>query len=123
MWTYKQSTGQLFDKDFTLAGTGYSGHAEGVNNPALQSHRGIGPIPRGIFVIGAPFDSPDHGEYCLRLTPHPENEMFDRSGFLMHGDKKSMPGMFAASLGCVIQARATREKVWNSGDHAIEVIE
>ena len=30
----------------------------------------------GDFVIGAPFDSPDHGEYCLRLTPHPENEMF-----------------------------------------------
>jgi hypothetical protein len=123
MWTYRQSTGQIFTAEHELAGTGYSGHAEGVNNPALQEHRGIGPLPRGIYKICTPFDSPDHGEYCLRLEPLSENEMFGRSGFLMHGDKKGAVGLFVASLGCIIQARAVRERVWNSGDHALEVIQ
>lgn len=120
MWNYQQSTGKLSDLTGALVGIGYSGHESGKNNPAMQSHRGLGPIPCGVYIVGLPFDSPEHGPYCLRLTPQPENEMFGRSGFLMHGDSIVHPGM--ASLGCIIQLHATRQRVWESGDHLLEVI-
>lgn len=119
MWTYHQKTGELFDASGALIATGYSGHLEGRNNPDLQEHRGIGPIPRGTYVIGEPFNSESHGPFCMALEPAAENEMFGRSGFLIHGDKIGAPG--TASLGCVILPREIREQVWNSGDRHLEV--
>jgi len=42
-WQYSQSTGQLTHIDAngnsTNAGTGYAGHGQGVNNPAMQNVR------------------------------------------------------------------------------------
>jgi hypothetical protein len=120
MWTYRQKTGELLDAQGRLLAAGYSGHGEGKNNPELQEHRGIGPIPRGTYVIHAPIDTESHGPFVLRLDPLPENEMFGRSGFLMHGDSKIAPG--TASLGCIIMPRAIREEVWASGDRSLQVI-
>lgn len=120
MWHYEQSTGHLYSDEEKLLAVGYSGHAEGVNDPALQDVHEVGPIPRGTYTIGAPEETPEHGPYVLRLTPDPENEMFGRAGFLIHGDSVVTPG--TASQGCIIMPRFAREQVWNSGDHEIEVV-
>ncbi len=119
MWAYSQSTGALRNKHGDYIATGYAGHGEGKNNPDLQWKKNTGPLPRGFYEIGAPFDSDSHGPYCLRLTPFPENEMFDRAGFLIHGDSKSLPG--TASEGCIILPPAIRKLMWASDDRLLEV--
>ena len=123
MWTYEQVTGALRDNDGEVADQGYSGAGDGKNDPDKQDEHEIGPIPQGTYTIGQPefVNTPGpHGPFVLPLTPDPGDEMFGRSGFLMHGDSKEHPG--AASKGCIIMKRTTREQVWNSGDHRLQVV-
>ena len=119
-WTYSQKTGELLQNGEHVA-IGYSGAADGKNNPEMQEVHNVGPIPRGDWAInGPPVDSRDHGPYVLRLEPGPATETHGRSGFLMHGDSKIHPG--TASHGCIILPRAVREHVWQSGDRDLEVV-
>ena len=119
-WTYAQKTGEL-QKDGQHVATGYSGAGEGKNSPEMQSVRNVGPIPQGDWTItGPPENTSEHGPYVLRLTPKDETETFGRSGFLMHGDAKNVPG--TASQGCVILPRTVREQVWDSGDRDLQVV-
>jgi hypothetical protein len=121
MWTYKQSTGELLDHSLVTIATGYAGHDGGKNNPDMQEHPNMGPLPRGKYDIqGPPVDTKEHGPYVLHLVPHKENQMFGRSGFLIHGDSVKKPG--SASLGCMIMPRDIRETIWKSGDHLLEVV-
>lgn len=119
MWVYSQSTGKL-SKDGVFMTIGYSGHAEGKNNPNMQSVPNVGPIPVGLYYIEAPIDTDTHGPFVLRLTPDPKNEMFDRSGFLVHGDSIKDPG--SASHGCIIMPRYARERMWDLNDHVLRVV-
>lgn len=119
MWSYSQSRGDI-SRASELAGHGYSGRGEAKNNPAFQDVKMEGPLPRGLYVINPPVDTQTHGPYVLWLTPDPTNEMFGRSAFGIHGDSVVHPG--AASDGCIILPRAVREQVWQSGDHALEVV-
>ncbi len=118
-WKYEQATGMLSLNEREVS-IGYSGAAEGKNNPELQDVQNIGPIPAGLYVIGEPRDTETHGPFVLDLTPDPDNEMFGRSAFLMHGDSKSHPG--TASKGCIIQPRTVREYVVESGDRQLVVV-
>lgn len=119
-WTYHQSTGQLWN-DTALVATGYSGaEPDGKNNPNLESLAGIGPIPRGSYTIGAPFNSHQTGPYAMRLTPNEGTDTYGRSDFEMHGDSKEHPGQ--ASHGCIIMPFAIRARVWLSNDHVLEVV-
>lgn len=120
MWVYEQSTGKLYSQSGNCVGTGYSGLGNGKNNPASQAVKGMGPIPVGFYNVEEPVDTNTHGPYVLRLDPFASNTMFERDGFLMHGDSLEHPG--AASLGCIIQARPVRALVWTSGDHQLEVV-
>lgn len=120
MWVYEQSTGKLYSQSGNCVGTGYSGLGNGKNNPAFQAVKGMGPIPVGFYNVEEPVDTNTHGPYVLRLDPFASNTMFERDGFLMHGDSLEHPG--AASLGCIIQARPVRALVWTSGDHQLEVV-
>lgn len=119
-WTFEQATGDVLDETNTKAGSGYSGFGEGKNNPDLQHIEGVGPIPRGTYTIGEPHYSQHVGPFAMCLTPSPENEMFGRGDFLIHGDSKEHPG--EASHGCIILPRALREKIWASDCHQIEVV-
>jgi hypothetical protein len=122
MWTFKQRTGELL-RNGVQVGVGYSGHDKGKNDPDMQHVPRVGPIPVGLYEIGEPFDSSSHGPYVMRLTPHPENEMFGRDGFLMHGDSKLSPG--TASLGCIIQSHDVRTLVGKRlllGETTLEVV-
>ena len=119
MWTYEQLTGRILQDD-RLVGVGYAGSPAGKNNPDMQNVAVTGPLPRGTYTICAPQNSPHTGPFTLDLTPDPDNEMFGRSEFRIHGDNVEHPG--TASEGCIIMARAIREQIWTSGDHELEVV-
>jgi len=121
---YEQATGRMFMMEGggrDLVGTGYSGSETngGKNNPHAQCEKDIGPIPRGRYVIGTPFNGPS--PFTLRLTPAPENDMCGRDAFLIHGDSIAHPG--TASQGCIILKRSEREAINASGIKLLEVVE
>ncbi len=122
MWTYKQSTGILTASDGTEYDGGYSGHGEGVNTPSMQDVPDVGPIPQGFYTIANWHTDPEKGPLVAELIPDAENEMFGRSGFLMHGDLVGKVGLRLASHGCIIEPHGTRMTVHNSGDGRLQVI-
>jgi hypothetical protein len=121
-WTIVQRTGHLWHGDSDPVATGYSGaEPDGKNNPAMQNVMCVGPLPAGWYdIVGEPFNSPEHGPFCLRLQPRPETQMYGRAGMLIHGDSVEHPG--CASEGCFCVVRVARERVWNSGDRAVRVV-
>jgi hypothetical protein len=119
MWTYEQSTGRL-SREGAVVAEGYSGLDAGKNNPEMQEVHDVGPLPRGIYVIGRPHDTETHGPFVLPLTPDPANTMFGRTGFLIHGDSLQHPGR--ASNGCIILPRPIRDRIAASGDDQLTVV-
>ena len=118
MWHYHQKTGDLFHNEKKVA-TGYSGKGDGKNNPDLQMVKGVGPIPRGKYHIGEPYDSANTGPFCLPLHPLRMTILFGRSAFAIHGDSKKDPGN--ASRGCIIVGLTVRKAIYNSDDRMLEV--
>ena len=99
--TYSQSTGALTVGTNTLFAKGYSGHGLGLNNPVMQDVIGVGPIPQGDYVLGAFFDDlGGKGPVVCHLYPASSNRMFNRAGFMIHGDNEEMN--HTASDGCII---------------------
>ena len=128
-WTYEQLTGKLRDPEGNVVGIGYSGHGEYKNRPEFEHLVSHGPIPAGRYrVVGPPTMTKQHGPFVLRLDPDtPTRERIvamgrDPDSFLMHGDSIAHAG--TASLGCIIQDRGTRERVWkdNPFDPDFEVV-
>jgi len=120
-WNYNQSNGYLSHRGM-LVGQGYSGHGNGVNNPAMQNVPNVGPIPQGEWTIGAVIEQhPTLGEIVLPLLPAEGTETFGRSGFFMHGDEIDAPGEDLASHGCIVMPRNVREAVAYSGDETLVV--
>lgn len=124
-WTYEQSSGRMSNDAGEVVGVGYSGgdcgrHPEGKNSPQHQSIPDVGPLPCGLYRIGAPVDTISHGPYVLPLSPNAANEMFGRSGFLIHGDSVVHPGN--ASEGCIILSRDVRNLIGASIDHDLQVV-
>lgn len=119
MWIWEQKTGHLLF-DGALVATGYSGKAEGKNNPMMAAVPNQGPIPCGVYRIGDPFDSPSHGPYVLALSPDAANEMFGRGGFLIHGDSIEHAGN--ASEGCIILPKNIRSQIHLSNERGLTVI-
>jgi len=118
MWIWDQSAGEL--RRAGKVWRGYSGAARGLNNPAMQTARGVGPIPQGRWTIAGRHDSPNTGPCTLTLAPDPGTATFGRSAFRIHGDSLAHPG--TASHGCIILPRAVRDAIWASGDRALEVV-
>lgn len=120
MYTYKQSTGQLFDSSGNLLGTGWAGQGDGKNNPDMQDVKNIGPLPQGRYTIGPAYHHPRLGPVTMDLTPSPSNQMFDRADFRIHGASATDPEH--SSEGCMIQIRIVRESVASGMDKDLEVI-
>lgn len=121
MWKYSQTTGRLLAPDGVLEGVGYSGHGPGVNNPFYEDTPNVGPIPQGLYTISPFFNDPQKGRWVCRLIPDPANQMFGRSGFMLHGDAVGHVGEEIASEGCIIMGRAIRQAVAASSDKALLV--
>ena len=123
-WIYKQATGDLFHNGKYVA-SGYSGRDWAKNNPEAERARAVGPIPRGKWRIGVPYESKNTGPYTIPLTaqdgkPDDVHQPTGRSAFRIHGDSIRNPG--TASHGCIILSRSIRQKIWASGDKDLEVI-
>ncbi|WP_083386147.1 tlde1 domain-containing protein [Methylomonas sp. LWB] len=113
----------------TPDGDGYAGHNLGLNNPDYQNVPGTGqnsnggPLPQGAYTIepqqnnvtGTGVQLPA----SMRLTPYPSNNMFGRSGFLIHGGNMSTQ---SSSQGCIILPKANRDIIGNSGDNVLRVV-
>jgi hypothetical protein len=129
MWVWDQSEGRLYREAKgvrTFVSPGYSGKGRGKNNPSLQAVPGIGPIPRGRWKIGAPYNSKNVGPFALPLTAadgtaDDRHDETGRSAFRIHGDSIRAPG--TASRGCIILPRKMRELIWRSGDRDLVVVE
>jgi hypothetical protein len=98
---------------------GYSG-AYGFGSPEFQQDHNVGPLPQGKYTIEKAIDSPTLGALALPLTPDPENEMFGRSGFFIHGDDSKWPGH--SSDGCIVLGPAARQAISASGDTELRVV-
>lgn len=120
MWFFEQSSGSLISPTGGVFAVGYSGAMGYKNNPIYQDVKDKGPIPIGLYAVESPRDTEKHGPYALPLVPNEGNDMFDRNAFLIHGDSVSNPGH--ASEGCVIMPRFARERIWESGDHELNVV-
>jgi hypothetical protein len=119
-WTYarraRQGNGELL-RDGAVMGIGYSGHGEGLNNPAADAETGVGPVPAGRYAIGPFFDHPHLGPCVARLVPLAGTDTHGRSGFFIHGDNAA--ANHTASDGCIILARPLREMIRASGTHLV----
>ena len=121
MWTYKISTGQLFDPSMVQVGKGWAGRGSGQNNINMIKVHDTGPLPIGKYTIMKPMYS--HlklGPKVLNLMPFKENEMFGRSEFRIHGASKSDPAN--SSHGCIIMPPLVRVTVNDSTDNILNVI-
>jgi hypothetical protein len=86
----------------------------------MQNVHGIGPLPVGVYTITAPYENTHTGPYTMNLIPNENNNMFGREDFRIHGAAFENPEL--SSEGCIIMPRPTREAIWGSGDHTVEVI-
>lgn len=94
----------------------------GYNNPLLDYMSCVGPLPEGMYTIeGPPFTHPTHGPYVLKLTPYPSNEMYGRSGFLIHGKPLPPKDIRKGSEGCLCADPQTRQKIYQSADVILQV--
>lgn len=118
VWIYHQASGVL-EHDGVVIETGYSGQGKYKNDPSAQALKGLGPVPRGTYSIGNSYEHPDLGPVVMNLLPRAGNEMFHRSAFRIHGDKKTAPG--TASHGCIILSRRTREAIAKGYDRELFV--
>ena len=124
MWTYDQSSGELRHNG-KLVAKGYSGADKGINNPEMEDVRATGPIPRGRWLIRAPYNSKTIGPYALPVWAddgHLDDvhDRTKRSAFRIHGDNGR--GDSSASRGCIIVGPAVRRQIWESGDRVLEVV-
>lgn len=116
---YFQKSGNLIGSDGKLMCVGYSGNGKGKNNPEMQHVKAVGPIPKGFYTIGHAYDSKNTGPLTIMLSPHPDNEMFGRGDFRIHGDSIKAPG--TASHGCIIAPRTVREAIIKGTDKKLIV--
>jgi len=86
----------------------------------MENIKMVGPLPKGIYYIGEPYDSPYIGPFTLPLTPDSSNEMYGRSDFKIHGDSISEPG--TASNGCIVLSRDIRIMIFKCTDKILKVI-
>ena len=131
-WVYHQRTGLLEHVDehgnVRSVGTGYAGHGDGVNNPAMQNVPDSGPVPRGQYTIGQQQDNRTGSGHQLagsmRLNPATSNPMQGRAGFLIHGPHSN--DQMDSSNGCPIFTREIRNQIGQgviNGDNQLRAIE
>ena len=105
-FVFEQSSGRLLSPEGVCLGTGYAGNGSGCNNPDAEDQHGVGPLPRGVYTLGAPYHNEHTGRVTLNLDPLPGNEMFGRSLFRLHGDNSLLNR--TASDGCIIMPLGVR---------------
>lgn len=120
-WTYSISQRLLTGPTGARISEGYSGNGAGLNNPQMQDVPDVGPIPVGEYLIGdLQATHPKLGLNVLPLIPNPDNDMYGRSDFYMHGDNPEVD--FSASKGCIVLPPWARMEVAKSDDRVLNVV-
>lgn len=119
-WVWDQSAGKM-NHDGAFVSDGYAGAGLAKNNPAMQDAKALGPIPRGHWKMIDMRTSPNTGPLTIVLAPEVGTDTCGRGDFRIHGDSIAHPGQ--ASHGCIILPRPVRQRIWDSGDRALEVVE
>ena len=114
MWVYESSSGSTFRPDGTLLCVAYSGHGDGLNNPAMQAIPNIGPIPTGEYTLSPFFTHPRLGKLVARFMPKSDNDECHRSGIDLHGDNQYRD--HTGSEGCVVMDEPYRLEISQSLD-------
>lgn len=117
MWSYSQTSGAMSHRGEPL-GTGYSGHLDGLNNPAMQAIHNVGPCPQGLYAIGKWHDDPHLGPCVALLTPIDHNAL-GRTGLYIHGNDKANDNL--GSHGCIVLSYYIRNEMRESGDSSLTV--
>lgn len=105
---YAVREGRFHDHAGPLLYQCYSGKkGEWRNNPAVDHEHNHGPIPRGRWQVGQPYNSARVGPIAIPLTPCATTRTHGRSAFLIHGDNAEGD----ASEGCIIAPRAFRTRL------------
>ncbi|MFH8133273.1 tlde1 domain-containing protein [Pantoea osteomyelitidis] len=107
VWKYVVREATFYNNGIKLKAR-YAGAPGYYNNPSQECIKNKGPVPRGRYIIGAPYKSLRTGIYTLPLSPDAENNMCGRGDFLIHGDSIRYPG--TASQGCIIAVYKVRKK-------------
>lgn len=120
-------TGTMFgDNGKPLFDGCYAGGNKGtvpnaVNNPDYCNVKNTGPLPPGVYTIGAPYDNPRTGSHTMNLDPEPGTELYGRGDFRIHGDNPAMN--HSASDGCIIKSPAqVRCTAYTSGERRLTVV-
>jgi hypothetical protein len=121
MLFYEQPTGEMFRPDHTLIGVGGAGHGAGWNAPELQTAKGVGPLPRGVYRIGDVIMKHEHlGRYVLPLFPLDDPRktgvaarawLFGRSAFFIHGWNTDPAKRASSSDGCILLPPNARVRI------------
>lgn len=120
MWQYDRALKQLSRNYVNKLAVCYCGNGKGLNNPALEAIKDVGPLPAGRYRFTNIVNSPKTGPNTILLEHDPGNVMYGRDLFRIHGDNKTKNN--TASDGCiVVEPMEIRIAMWFSGDRMIEV--
>lgn len=121
MITFDRHTGKLFAENGTLISAGiWAGHGNAANDVTREREIGVGPLPAGIYSIGAARTSAKLGSFVLDLVPTHGTEMYGRSLFRIHGDTVN-DVTHSASDGCIIAPKPVRVWINRQADRRIKV--
>jgi len=121
MLIYSQSSG-IMTRDGLQIAHGWAGQHDGKNNPDMQMVHGVGPLPQGLYTLDPWEEEHGHlGPIVSHLTPDPENVMFGRDDFYIHGPSTGA-NYGQESMGCIVLLRTDRVGVRNSGETRLQVI-
>ena len=122
MIVFNRRAGRLYDAAGTLIASGiWSGHNDAANDPTREREKGVGPLPKGVYMIGPLRDGGALGPDVMNLDPAPGTNTFGRSLFRIHGDN-STPAPHDASDGCIIAPHQTRIWIDAQKDRRINVV-
>lgn len=128
--TFSQSQGTITQDDGTLVtDQAFAGndsrpgvnptHIQGRNNPDAQGIHKIGPLPQGVYTLGAWEEHPRLGPICSPLTQI-SGETFGRDAFYIHGP--SSLDYANSSEGCIVVPHVPREAIMNLAPDTITVV-
>jgi len=107
--TFQQSTGLVTDSAGEVVAHAWAGNGEGLNNPAMQAVRCVGPLPQGTYRVGTWEEQhPGLGPMVVHLQQI-AGETFGRDGFYIHGP--SSTHYMQESKGCVVVPHEQRQKI------------
>ena len=105
---YSQTTGQVTDDNGKSIAKGWAGNGCGRNNPTMQDVHCVGPLPQGVYKIGAWYDHTRLGPMVADLHQI-SGETFGRNDFFIHGPSSEHYGQ--ESKGCIVVPREDRQRI------------